>query len=113
MKLLAILAFAAGALAAELPLLPASNTITTATVTCIMTVIDVDLTLQVRCENLTRVELESKQAPNGKPFGAGDVLCLYQPVEPNQARLQCAAGGAHLPVLDGRLAPVNRKRTWR
>jgi hypothetical protein len=109
------------AFAQTLPTLPPVNTITAAGVTCTFAVSDNQIGVATECVDSAGVILKrASDTPNvkGSLLGIGPILCLYwtDGAASPTVRLQCSTdddtGVGPKLALDGKLAPVNKKRQW-
>jgi len=107
--------------AQTLPTLPAVNVLSAGGITCTFTVVDAQMGLATEC--LDSAGFLISRAANiattkGSLTGAGPILCLYgiDNATPPNVRLQCMTDDdpevAPRIVLDGKLAPVAKKRQW-
>jgi hypothetical protein len=115
-------AMVAGLIAqSTLPTLPAVNVVSAAGVNCTFSVADNQMGISTEClaDNGTILKRAS-DTPHvkGSLLGHGPILCLYwtDGLTPQTVRLQCSSdddtGVGPKLVLDGKLAPVNKKRQW-
>lgn len=109
------------AFAQTLPTLPSSNTLTSAGITCTFNVIDNQMSVSSQCVDASGTILhQGSAAPHvkGTLLGTGPILCLHwtDGAPTPTVRLQCSSdddtGPGPKMVLDGKLAPVNKKRVW-
>lgn len=121
MKLLFTFVLFLGAATAQNPpaTLPTVNTVSIAGVTCTFTVTDSKISLSVDCVASDGTVLDREihtPSPHGTLVGGGPISCLYGNHADGYVMLQCAvideANAVTKIVLDGKLAPVTKKRQW-
>lgn len=100
--------------------LPPVTTITAAGITCTFSVADAQMSLAAECVSADgTINARSVQSPSvkGAIVGYGPVMCLYwtDGLAAPTVRLQCLTDDdvtAPKITLDGKLAPVTKKRQW-
>lgn len=121
MKLaIAVLIFAAFAFGQTLPTLPPVNTLTVSGVTCTITVIDQQMSVSGEClaaDGTILYRATVTPSTKGNLVGAGPIVCLHwtDGAATPTVRLQCSTDDdttAPKLALDGKLAPVSKKRSW-
>lgn len=120
-RLLLLFSLVFVAAAQTLPTLPSINTISAAGVTCTLSVIDNLMGISSQCVDTSGTILHQGSAVanvKGTVVGTGPILCLYwtDGAPTPTVRLQCSSDDDTGPgpklVIDGKLAPVNKKRQW-
>jgi len=105
----------------SLPTLPAINTVAAGGTTCTIAVTDAQMSVAAECiDDTGNILYRSSQSASlkGGLLGTGPVLCLYwtDGAPAPTVRLQCSTdddtGSGPRLVLDGKLAPVQKRRQW-
>lgn len=106
---------------AQLPTLPPVNTLTVAGQTCTFSVADAQMSVSTDCvlaDGTIIARSVHTAQPKGTVIGINAILCTYwladATTSPATVRLQCMTDDDAVSkvVLDGKLAPVNKKRQW-
>lgn len=98
-----------------LPTLPAVNTLTSTNTTCVLEVLDAQVSLWVECKDNTTAEILAAGAHRpsleGTLIGWGDIGCVYGITTPEGLNLlDCNIAGK--ASIRGQLLPVTRKKRW-